>query len=305
MAQATIQSNIHQHTYDDLDKYALFLSGLNVTHDVLQSYDPLKTGWGRIFMVREPLFVKELIPDKMRKFKHILEFANTGVSGIGDMTVNFAQVSGGYAGRQMEIPTTVDDGTTRLTINTYEFSGSPLREVIHFWVNGVTDLQTTFSHYYGLDLPINQANHTAEFIYVSTDQTGKNIEYACQFCNCFPTNIDTDRYNFTAATHDAVQMDIEFSCTKYESPQINAKAAQLIKNYAILRNSLAFNGGITSKNIQDNGHFVYDIKTGKFKTSGANETGRQAGNITDSEINQYVTPQEKATSEYINTAVNT
>ena len=47
MAQTTIQSNIHQHQFDDLDKYALFLSGLNVTHDVLQSYDQHK--YGRVF----------------------------------------------------------------------------------------------------------------------------------------------------------------------------------------------------------------------------------------------------------------
>lgn len=259
--QTTIQTNIHQHTYDDLDKYALFLSGLNVTHDVLQSYDPLKTGWGRLFMVRVPTMVNQLIPDKMRKFKHILEFANTGISGIGDITVNFAQVQGGYNGRQFDLPTTTDDGTQSFTVNTYEFSGSPLREVIHFWVNGVSDLQTTFSHYYDLDLPVNQANHTAEFIYVSTDQTGKNIEYACQFCNCFPKQIDTDRYNFQANDHDVVQMQIEFTCTKYESPQINAKAKQLIDRYQILRNSLNFHGGITDKVLGDTG-VKYDISTG-------------------------------------------
>lgn len=263
MAQATIQSNIHNHTYDDIEKYALFLSGLNVTHDVLQSYDPMKTGWGRIFMVRVPTMVNQLIPDKMRKFKHILEFANTGIQGIGDMTVNFAQLQGGYAGRSFEIPTTVDDGTTELTINTFEFSGAPMREVIHFWVNGVSDIQTTFSHYYDLDLPINQANHTAEFIYVSTDQSGKNIEYACQFCNCFPKQIDTDRYNFTANDHNVVEMQIAFTCTKYESPQINEKARQLLARYQILRNSLHFNGGITNRTLGDTG-VRYDIETGKL-----------------------------------------
>lgn len=263
MAQTTIQTNIHQHTFDNLDKYALFLSGLNVTHDVLQSYDPLKTGWGRIFMVRVPTMVNELIPDKMRKFKHILEFANTGVTGIGDMTVQFAQLQGGYGGRSFEIPTTVDDGTTSMTISTYEFSGSPTREVIHFWVNGVSDIQTTFSHYYDLDLPVNQANHTAEFIYCSTDQTGKNIEYACQFCNCFPRNINTDSYNFTANQHDVVPLEIEFTCTKYESPQINEKAQQLLDRYQILRNSLNFNGGITDRTLGDTG-VRYNIETGQL-----------------------------------------
>ena len=263
MAQNTIQTNIHNHQYDELENYALFLSGLNVTHDVLQSYDPLKTGWGRIFMVRVPTMVNQLIPDKMRKFKHILEFANTGVQGLNDHDVQFAQLQGGYGGRQFEIPTTVTDGTDEITISTFEFSGSPLREVIHFWINGVSDLQTTFSHYYDLDLPVNQANHTAEFIYVSTDQTGKNIEYACQLCNCFPKNIATSNFNFQSNQHDIVNLDIRFTCTKYESPQINAKAKQLLDRYQILRNSLNFHGGITDKVLGDTG-IKYNIENGKL-----------------------------------------
>ena len=262
MAQMTIQSNIHQHTYDNLDKYALFLSGLNVTHDVLQSYDPLKTGFGRLFMVRQPLMVNQLIPTKMKKFKHILEYGITALSGINDYNVQTGSVEGGYAGRSMEVPTKVEDSTNSFTISTYEFSGSPLREVLHFWINGVTDIQTTFSHYYGLDIPVNQANHTAEFIYVSTDQTGKNIEYACLFANCFPKKIDTDRYNMNKGDIKVVEMDIEFSCTKYESPQINAKAAQLLDRYKILMNSLDFHSGITDRIISQTPIKTYNIQTG-------------------------------------------
>ena len=263
MAQKTIQTNIHNHTYDGLTDYALFLGGLNVTHDVLQNYDPLKTGFGRIFMIRKPTFVDELIPDKMKKFKHILEYANTGVSGLNDASVNFESIRGGYVGKSFEVPMTVSDDTTTFTIRTYEFSGSPLREVIHFWINGVSDLQTGLSHYYGLDLPVNQANHTAEFIYVCTDQTGKEIEYACMFANCFPKNIDTDRYNFTAGEHSIVEMNIEFSCTKYESPQINEKAAQLLAKYQVLMNSLDFHSGYTNKDLPTENK-RYDVETGKL-----------------------------------------
>ena len=56
-------------------------------------------------------------------------------------------------------------------------------------------------------------------------------------------------------------MQIEFTCTKYESPQINAKAKQLIDRYQILRNSLNFHGGITDKVLGDTG-VKYDINTG-------------------------------------------
>lgn len=266
MAQATFQSNIHNHNYDGIMDYALFLSGLNVTHDVLQNYDPLKTGFGRLFMIRKPIYVDQLIPDKMKKFKHMMEYANTGVNGINDAQVNFQQITGGYAGRSFDIPSTLSDDTNRLTVKTYEFSGSPIREVIQFWINGVIDQQTSLSHYYGLDLPVNQANHTAEFIYVATNQTGKEIEYACMFANCFPTSIDNDRYNYNSGEHNIVEMDVEFSCTKYESPQINEKAAQLLAKHQILMNSLNFHSGYTDADLPKTG-VRYDETTGKLVRS--------------------------------------
>ena len=61
---STIQTSIHQHENDKLEKYALFLGGLNVTHEVLANYDPLRTGYGRLFMVRKPAFVVDNITFK-------------------------------------------------------------------------------------------------------------------------------------------------------------------------------------------------------------------------------------------------
>ena len=49
--------------------------------------------------------------------------------------------------------------------------------------------------------------------------------------------------------HELVETTIEFSCTKYESTQINKLAAALINRYRILTNSLNFNSGITTKTL--------------------------------------------------------
>ena len=87
--ERTIQSNIKNHENDDLLNYALFVGGLNVTHDVLANYDPLRTGYGRLFMVQSPLWLQEAIPTKLKKFKHILEYGNTAVQGINDIEVQF------------------------------------------------------------------------------------------------------------------------------------------------------------------------------------------------------------------------
>jgi hypothetical protein len=268
---------------NSITDYALFLGGLNVTRDALLQYDPLKTGFGRVFMIRKPIFVDNKIPEQMKKFKHVLEYANTGVNGNNDITMNFNPMQGGYTNKQMEIPNIATDDTNSITIKTYEFSGSLMREVIQYWINGVSDINSGLSHYYcdgtpndvNYGLPICQANQTAEFIYVVTDQSGKNVEFAALYANCFPKTIKLDHFNYESGEHNLVQLDIEFTCSRYMSPQINEKAKQLLTKYNILMNSLNFNSGYTDADLyptDDNGSY-YDIQTGKLKAKSASEKG--------------------------------
>ena len=293
MADATtFQSNIHTHDMSNLTDYALFLGGLNVTHDALQQYDPLKTGFYRLFMIRKPIFVDNLIPDKMRKFKHILEYANTGVGGNQNITVQFNALQGGYTNKQMDVPNIATDEVSEFQIKCYEFSGSPIREVIQYWINGVTDIQTGLATYYGAKdegnkpLPVSQANHTAEFIYVVTDQSGKNVEYACLFANCFPKEIKLDHFNSDSGEHQLVQMEIPFTCTRYMSPQINAKAEQLLIKYNVLMNSLNFNSGYSTDDITGSGNgSYYDINTGKLKDKTSDQ-------LTENLNNRHIIEQE-------------
>lgn len=261
----TIQSGRSMKTFQDasITEYALFLGGTNVTHDVLAKYDPLKTGYGRLFMIRKPGFVDRLIGQQMDIFKHILEYGNTAVSGIGDVSVNFEALKGGYVGKQFEIPMSAEDGTTEFTVKVYEFSGSPIREVLHTWINGTTDLLTGLATYNGeKSLERKQSNQTAEFIYIATDNTGERVEYACLLANCFPKGINTDVFNYESGNHALVETDIAFTCTKYESIQINYVAGKLLDRYKMLANSLNFNSGVE---VSGDGGKYYDVKSGKLK----------------------------------------
>jgi len=276
----TIQSNIKnfQHSGNITD-YALFLGGLNTTHEALEIYDPLRTGYGRIFMVRQPIFLEQTIKDKLKVFKHIIEYGNVNITGLNDISMDFANYQGGYSNKSFEIPTFATDSTNSITIGVYEFSGSPIREVIYQWMNGTADFLTGLSHYNGLnsgwdgtgDRPKYdhiQANQTAEFIYVATDHTGKSIEYACLLTNCFPKNLKNDHFNYQSGDHDLVKYDIEFTCTKYESIQINKVAQALLNKYKVLSNSLNFYSGFNTSGTIDGGTARgYNPASGKLEES--------------------------------------
>jgi hypothetical protein len=279
----------------EITKYALFLGGTNVAHDVLEKYDPLKTGYGRLFMVRKPIFVDKVFGDKgggtnmMDVFKHILEYGNTAVSGLNDVNVEFESLKGGYVGKSFEIPTYAQDNTNSFSVKVYEFSGSPIREVLHTWINGTTDLLTGLTTYHGYvndgGLAAKQSNQTAEFIYVATDNTGENVEYACFLANCFPKQLNTDVFNYESGSHGLVETTIEFTCTKYESIHINKVACALLERYKMLANSLNFYSGITYEEI-GNGKY-YNVENGQIVNRGeGGGESKDLKSISASEVKQ-------------------
>lgn len=317
MAYKSIQTNAHQFDGNKILNYSMMLGGMQATRDVLEQYDPLVTGYGRLFMVRPPKQMLNLMSDKTKYFKHMLEYANTQVQGLNDVTLESQQVTGGYAGRSFEIPTVAKDETNSFTVTVFELSGSPIREYLHTWINTISDIQTGLSHYGGLiasgKLGYSQANHTAEFIYVVTDRTGMKVEYACLFANCFPKGYKNDQFNYQAGEHQFVETAIEFSCVKYEGADVNAKAKILLDNYQILVNSIEFNTGLTDIiksdgiHLNDEGNTVwgptgYDGKTGELK----DKEGIHYFNVVDksakfNESTDYMTPSwSQAGNEYEN-----
>ena len=251
MALKSIQSNIKQNTKDFKD-YSLFMGGLDVTGKNIDQLDPLRTNFVRIFITKLPKFMEVMDMAACKRFKHLIEMGFVGIDGIQNTTMETEEVTGGYAGNRFKIPGVVKDETDSVTIKVYEFSGSPIREFIDTWMTGISDPLTGLSHYHGYiseTCRFKASNHTMEMFYVATDPTGREdgIEYACLFANMMPTEVKKDHFNFEPGTHPAVQIDVPFTATRYESPQINEIAAALLKKYKILRDYLNFHSGYTKE----------------------------------------------------------
>ena len=299
----TIQTGANTFNYKGITKYSLMMGGLNVRHDVLKAFDPLVGGFYRLFMVREPAWVKKYLGrTRSAAFRHIIEYANMGVSGIDDITVDFDQISGGYAKRQFDIPKTISDGTESFSIKVMEFSGCPVREYIHTWANGTVDLNSNIAHYGGLiasgDMAFAQANHTAEFIYVVTDQTGMKVNYACMFTNCFPKKIPTSHFNAEAGEHNTAQLDLEFTCTKYEGPEVNDKANELLARHQIMVNSLEFCTNITTSAARSNPKY-YNAETG-LMTTGEKKDSKAYGKGYVTRVKRFSSGKQSLNKNYEN-----
>lgn len=269
----TIQTGAHQFNSSKITQYALTLGGLNTTNAALKQWDPLLSNYPRLFMVRKPLSMTRYFeeePEKFNAFKHLLEYGNLGVSGLSTPTIVTTEIKGGYGGKSFEIPTGVEDSTNEFTVKLLELAGSPVREILHTWINSVVDFDSGLLHYNGLvaagQLGYSQANHTAEFIFVSTDRTGMKVEYACHLTNCFPKEVPTDHFNADdPSQHDKVEIDVKFTCTKREGIDVNEKAKKLLMAHQIMTNSLEYCTGLTDEDVALT-QTGYNPKTGLLET---------------------------------------
>ena len=253
MALKSIQQNIKRNT-KDVSEWSLFMGGLDITSKNIDQFDPLRTGYARIFIVKLPRFMEVMDIDASKRFKHLLEMGFIGVDGIQNTSMDTEDITGGYAGNKFQIPSVVKDETDSVTIKVYEFSGSPIREYTDTWMTGISDPLTGISHYHGVisdTCQFKASNHTMEMIFIQTDPTGRedSIEYACMFANMMPKVVKKDHFNYEPGSHPAVQIDLEFTATRYESPQINEVAQALLAKFRILRDYLDFQSGYTTDSV--------------------------------------------------------
>lgn len=247
----SIQQNIKRNT-KDVSAYSLWQGGLDISTKNIDQLDPLRGGYSRIFITRMPRFMEVLDLDCAKRFKHLIELGFVGLDGIANTTLDTEELTGGYAGNKFQVPSIVKDETDSITIKVYEMSGSPIREFVDTWITGISDPLSGLSHYHGAiseSCEFKASNHIMEMFYVVTDPTGNAIEYACMLCNMIPKEINKQHFNYEPASHAAVQLDLPFTATRYESPQINEICAALLNKYKILVDYLDFNSGYTTQQI--------------------------------------------------------
>jgi hypothetical protein len=243
---------------NDYSKFSYFLGGIDVTQQNLDQFTPYIQGVSRIFVYNSPNFMRTMFKEKTDRFENYIETGYTRVDGIGDISVDFVDFEGGFAGQRFSNVSLSRDETDSITISVYEQTGSPVREYVETWITGTRDYKSGIAHYHGAleiqgggALKYSEKNHTAEFIYMTLDPTGKSIEYACMFAHAFPTKVQKSHLNYEKGNRDNVLMDLEFKVTKYESPTINQVAIWYLQNSIVEYNYLNFTPNIS----------LYDVTT--------------------------------------------
>lgn len=310
----TAQTGGRQFNAPNLTKYAGFVGGVNATHHALLNYSPAMNGFGRLFMVRPPYAILKQFAGHdanlyssdslFIQFKHMLEYMNRSVTGFQDKTLEAASTSiqGGFAGREFKTPTVTKETTTSITIGLYEMEGMPVGTVLDGWMNSIGDENSGLATYGGWisggtdanglekrlyrranesdeGIAFNEANHTAEFIYVFHDRSGAQANKAVMLADCYPLNFQQGQaLDMPAgASHDNITYDVQFNCVVYRSPIITAIANDLLKQYRIVSNSLNFNPELGDAVYADNNTSLFKRSLGGVPVDSA--SGTNIGNV--------------------------
>lgn len=298
----------------NLTEYSQFVGGVNATHHALRNYSPMLNGFGRLFMVRPPLSILKMFAGSdanlyskdslFMQFKHILEYMNRSVTGFQEKKLENAStpIQGGFAGRMFNTPTVTKETTQNFVVGLYEMIGAPVYTVIDGWMNAIGDENSGLATYGGWisggkdangiekrlyrrssepeeGIPFNEANHTAEFIYIMHDRSGAQVERAVMLADCYPEGIAQGPILDMAqgGTHDNVTYDITFNCVVYRSPIITAIANDLLKQYRIVSNSLNFNPELGDAVYGTDNTSLFQRSLGSVPVDSA--TGTNIGNL--------------------------
>lgn len=276
----TLQSGIREFN-KDITMYTGMLGGLTADIHTLRSLNPETTNRVLCVMYRGPYFMMQYLKENnnmyygkslFMTYKKFLEYYNTGIQvNMGSRDLAPTQIKGGFAGRQINIPTQQNAQTSQtLTINTFESVGRPITTFTNMWVDGIADGITGLTTYHGLvagsyDEQTNQfkqifkengktdgialepspAWEVAEFLIIVLDRSGARVEAACAAIGCYPqAKIGHELYNFNNNGQSQVlPLTLTFNCQFVESAYINDLAARYVRKFAIFGNSNNFNIG--------------------------------------------------------------
>lgn len=278
----TSQSGLREYT-GNLNDYSGMISGLTPDIHTLRSLNPETTNRVRIFMYRGPFFLMQYLAGDTKNaydntlfstYKKVIEYYNMGIDPQKNGgQLNAGSLQGGFAGRNIAIPTTQTSGQNEtLQITVPELVGRPMATVHNMWIDGISDRLNGLTTYFGLVAgsgSVNSQGNTlqrvfkpaegendialepspawevAEFLIVALDRSGARVEAATAALGCYPAQrVGDDIFRHNQSGQSNIQtLTLQFNCQYVESSYVNDFAARVVAQQSIFGSYMNLNPG--------------------------------------------------------------
>lgn len=256
--QNTKISKLFQNTKDfkDITKYNL-MRGVPDFGSLVQ-FNPYETGYAAFIICGMPKFIEALanMDDSYYKlvenWKHIVEYEFKSFDGLQDL--NAETITLGDDLNNINVINKVNmQSASEFTLTYEEKSGSPLTKFAKLYLTGIKDPRTQVKTYHGLIhnnlMEPGFENEVFTFLFISTDNTMRNVEAAYLLIGCQLNSADTDMYNYTKGDISKRDVQVKFSGYPITSSEIEKCATEMIRyllssdagDRQIVVNSMDFN----------------------------------------------------------------
>lgn len=236
--QNTKISNLFTNTKDfrDVTKYNL-MRGVPDFGSLVQ-FNPYETGYAAFIICGMPKFIEALaaINDNYKKlmnnWMHIVEYEFKSFDGLQDLNADTIQLGDDL--NNINVINKVNmQSASEFSLVYDEKSGSPLTKFAKLYLTGIKDPRTQVKTYHGLIhnnlMEPGFENEVFTFLFISTDNTMREVEAAYLLIGCQLNNADTDMYNYTKGDISKRDVTVKFSGYPITSSQIEACAKDMLK----------------------------------------------------------------------------
>lgn len=207
----------------------------------LVQFNPYETGYAAFIICQMPKFMELLAKydanynKLVSNWAHIIEYEFKSFDGLEGLTADTIQLGDDL--NSINVISKVNmQSASEFSLTYDEKSGSPLTKFAKLYLTGIKDPRTQVKTYHGLihsnKMEPGFENEVFTFLFITTDNTMREVENAVLLIGCQLNSADLDMYNYTKGDIAKREVTVKFSGYPVQSTYID-KAAQTMMSYLL------------------------------------------------------------------------
>lgn len=207
----------------------------------LVQFNPYETGYAAFIICQMPKFMELLAKydanynKLVSNWAHIIEYEFKSFDGLEGLTADTIQLGDDL--NNINVISKVNmQAASEFSLTYDEKSGSPLTKFAKLYLTGIKDPRTQVKTYHGLihsnQLEPGFENEVFTFLFITTDNTMREVENAVLLIGCQLNSADLDMYNYTKGDISKREVTVKFSGYPVQSSYID-KAAQSMMSFLL------------------------------------------------------------------------
>ena len=207
----------------------------------LVQFNPYETGYAAFIICQMPKFMELLAKydqtynKLISNWAHIIEYEFKSFDGLDGLTADTIQLGDDL--NNINVISKINmQSASDFSLTYDEKSGSPLTKFAKLYLTGIKDPRTQVKTYHGLvhsnKMEPGFENEVFTFLFITTDNTMREVENAVLLIGCQLNSADLDIYNYTKGDIGKRDVTVKFSGYPVQSTYID-KAAKAMLDYLL------------------------------------------------------------------------